>query len=68
MPKRTMTRNDQKELCRLERVIEKGLHTFVEVGKALMEIRDKCCSAKTTARSKTTAEGDGVSPTVGPGN
>lgn len=35
-----LTRIEESELSRLESIIEKGQQTFVEVGAALMEIRD----------------------------
>ena len=37
----TITVREQQQLVRLERIIDKGLQTFVEVGKALIEIRDQ---------------------------
>jgi hypothetical protein len=36
----TVTQGETTRLCELERVIERGLNTFVEVGNALMEIRE----------------------------
>ncbi len=36
----SLTSIEQSELSRLESIIEKGQQTFVEVGSALMEIRD----------------------------
>jgi hypothetical protein len=35
-----VTQPDTARLCELERVIERGLQTYIEVGNALMEIRD----------------------------
>lgn len=36
----TLTPNETVRLCKLERVIQRGKETFVEVGNALAEIRD----------------------------
>jgi len=36
-----ITSKEQKTLERLEEVIEKGLPTFIDVGKALIKIRDE---------------------------
>lgn len=35
-----LTTTESSKLCQLESTIEAGLKTFVEVGSALMEIRD----------------------------
>jgi hypothetical protein len=36
-----ITMEESRELVRLEIIVEKGLHTFTEVGEALAEIRDR---------------------------
>jgi hypothetical protein len=43
---------ERNELERCEVVIKQGLKTFVEVGQALMLIRDKSCIVQSLARLK----------------